>query len=154
MIIENIKFTNISEAANMIRKVFDESADPEYSSAGISRFYEKITELAIRGRVLNGSSIYVAKTGSGIIGYIEISNSSHIYLLFVKKDFQNRGIGSMLVDFSLKQLKQNNPELCAVTVNSTESAVKLYADLGFTKMADFQFKNDMITVPMSKSLKE
>lgn len=153
MIIENIKFIDLIEAANMVRKVFDESADSEYSSAGISLLYEKITENAIRDRVLNGSIINVAKAESGIIGYIEISNSSHIYLLFVKKDFQNTGVGSRLVDFSLKQLKLSNPDLRTVTVNSTESAVKLYVKLGFTKIADFQFKNDMITVPMSKKLK-
>lgn len=153
MIIENIKFIDIIEAAKMVCKVFDESANPEYSSAGISSFYEKITEHAIRERFLNGSMINVVKAGSMIIGYIEISNSNHIYLLFVKKDFQNRGIGGRLVDFSLNQLRRNNPEQITVTVNSTESSVKLYADLGFTKMADFQFKNDLITVPMSKKLK-
>lgn len=154
MIIENIKFIDIIEAANMVCKVFDESADSEYSSSGISRFYEKITAHAIRERFLNGSMINVAKAGSGIIGYIEISNSSHIYLLFVKKDFQNSGIGRRLIDFSLKQLKENNPELHTVTVNSTESSVKLYLNLGFTKMADSQFKNDIVTVPMSKLLKD
>lgn len=154
MIIENIKFIDIIEAGNLIRKVIDESADSEYPLSGISSVYEKITEHSIKERLLNGSMINVVKTGSGITGYIEISNSGHIYLLFVKKDFQNSGIGRRLVDFSLKQLKQNNPELRTVTVNSAESAVKLYTDLGFTKLADLQYKNDLITVPMIKALKD
>jgi ribosomal protein S18 acetylase RimI-like enzyme len=154
IIIENIQFIDIIEAANMVSKVFAESADSEYSSAGICSFYEKVTEHAIRERFFKGCIVNAAKVGGGIIGYIEIINSSHIYLLFVKKEFQNRGVGCRLVDFSLKQLKQSNPDLHTVTVNSTESAVKLYLKLGFTKMADFQFKNDMITVPMSKQLKD
>ncbi len=148
MTIESIKFAEIIEAGNLIRKVFDEFSAAEYSSAGISHFYEKITEYAIRERFLMGSMINAAKINNRIVGYIEVINSSHIYLLFIKKDYQKKGLGTKLIDFSIDLLKKNNPQLRNITVNSTESAVKVYEKLGFRKLADLQFKNDIISYPM------
>jgi len=149
MIIENIKLTEIVEAENLIKKVFDESAAEDYTSAGIRHFYEKISESAIRERFSNGSMIIVAKADNRISGYLEITNSNHIYLLFVKKEDQHKGIGRKLIEFSLNLLRENDSELYNVTVNSTESAVKLYEKLGFVRLADCQYKNDMISYPMS-----
>lgn len=154
MIIESIKSTEIIEAGNFLRKVFDDSVSAEYSSAGVSHFYEMVTEQSIRERFLNGSRINVAKVDNRIAGYIEITGLNHIYLLFIRREFQNKGIGRKLIDDSLNVLRENNPELNKLTVNSTSFAVKIYEKLGFRKMADFQFKNGIMSYPMSLMINE
>jgi len=149
MEIEHIKLKDIIEASKFIKKVFDEFIAEDYSEKGAGHFYELIDEQSIQQRFLNGNMIIVAKSENRITGYIEITNLNHIYLLFVAKEFQKKGIGRKLIYFSLNMLIENNPELTRVTVNSTSFAIKFYEKLGFGKMADFQYKNGIISYPMS-----
>lgn len=148
MEIKKIKTAEIAEACSFIKKVFDEFTAPEYSSGGIRYFYEMISEHSVRKRISIGSMMNVAKIEGRIAGLIEVSDVNHIYLLFITKDFHKKGIARKLMKFSISSLLENNPELRELTVNSTSSAVIFYEKLGFIKLADMQFKNDIISFPM------
>ena len=153
MIIENIKLEEINQASNLIQQVFDEFIFEDYRKDGIDYFYGMTNALSIRERFINGSLIFVAKKDIRIIGYIEVINLNHIYLLFVEKEFQKKGIARKLSDFALRILKEKNIELKEITVNSTLSAVRFYEKLGFIKIADYQFKNGILSFPMKKVFK-
>ncbi len=148
MMIRSIESDEIAEAETFIRKVFDESVAEEYSEDGIRHFYQIVREGSIKERFLNGSVIFVAKTNNKISGYIEIINLNHIFLLFVRREFQKKGIARKLIETSLKFLMDINPDLQKLTVNSTSSAITVYEKLGFKKIADYQFKNGILSFPM------
>jgi GNAT superfamily N-acetyltransferase len=148
MIIENLKIEDIDEAGKMIKELFDEFVAPDYSKDGVSHFHKIIKNQAIKERFLSGNIIHIAKINDKITGYIEIKDSSHIYLLFVKKEFHKKGIAKKLLDFSISFLKRNNPKLNGITVNSTPYSVKIYERLGFSKIAEMQLKNGILSYPM------
>jgi ribosomal protein S18 acetylase RimI-like enzyme len=90
----------------------------------------------------------IARIEGRIAGLIEVSDVNHIYLLFIAKESQKKGIARKLITFSINSLLENNPELKELTVNSASSAVNFYEKLGFIKLADMQYKNDIISFPM------
>jgi GNAT superfamily N-acetyltransferase len=148
MEINSIKTAEIAEACRFIKIVFDEFTAEEYSSGGIGHFYEMISEHPVGKRLSSGSMINVARSEGRIAGLIEVSDKNHIYLLFVAKEFHKKGIARRLIEFSISSLLEDNPELRELTVSSTSSAVEFYERLGFRKLADMQFKNDIISFPM------
>jgi len=154
MKIESIELEDIGSAGILIKKVFDEFAASGYSKNGAAHFYKVIREEAIRERLLNGNLIFVAKNCNKIIAYIEIMGLNHIYLLFVDKEFQRKGIGRKLIDFSLNILLKNSSNFREVTVNSTAFAVNVYEKLGFEKIADFQMKDGIISFPMKRAVRQ
>ena len=153
MIIENLKIQYIAEASKMLKELFDEFAAPDYSQDGIAHFYKIITSQSIQERLYSGNIIYIAKIDDKIAGYIEIKDLSHIYLLFVKKEFHKKGIAKKLLDFSINFLKRANPKMNAITVNSTPYGVKIYERLGFSKIAEMQLKNGILSYPMRLTIK-
>ncbi len=153
MKIRDIESDEIALAEILIKKVFDEYVYAEYSEEGIGYFYTMISEESIRERFINGSHIFVAEIENEITGYIEIINSTHIYLLFVLNEFQGKGIAGKLINYCLKFLEEKNPDLKEVTVNSTSSALTFYEKLGFRKIADFQMKNGILSFPMCLRIK-
>jgi len=148
MEITELKSEEISGAVNLIKNVFDDFLAADYSDEGVSYFYERISVKSLMSRLSNGSTINIIKHGNRIVGFIEIINVNHIYLLFVAKEFQRNGLGGKLVKYSLDLLKKKNQGLTEVTVNSTIYALGLYKKLGFISIADFQLKNGIISYPM------
>lgn len=148
MKIECIKFEEIHDAGLLLKEVFDEFVSPDYSKNGVYHFYEIIGENSIRERFINGNQIFIAKDENQIAGYVEIKNLGHIYLLFVKKKFHRKGIARRLIQFSLNVLKEYNPGIKELTVNSSPYALQIYERLGFVRVADYQIKNGIISFPM------
>ena len=147
--IESIKHDELIAAGNLIKEVFDEFILKDYSNDGIDYFYKRISCQSIFDRIQAGNRIYVFKHDNNITGYIEISGLNHIYLLFVKKEFQKQGIAAELIDSVIVYIKSKNPMVEDLTVNSTLNALKFYEKLGFKKIADYQAKNGIVSFPMS-----
>jgi len=148
-VIESIKYDEIIDAGILMKEGFDEFILKDYSMDGIENFYKRISYQSILDRIQAGNRGYVFKTADRISGYIEVSGLNHIYFLFVKKEFQNKGIALQLIDSVIDYIKSENPAVKELTVNSTLNALKFYEKLGFRKIADYQMKNSIVSFPMS-----
>jgi len=74
---------------------------------------------------------FAAKCDGKIIGALEVENQDHIQSFFVKKEFQNKGIGRMLIKYSLDFFASNGIEVFGYNVLSSDYAVDIYRSLGF-----------------------
>jgi ribosomal protein S18 acetylase RimI-like enzyme len=146
--IDNIQPEDINEAGLMVRMVFDRFVAPDYPLKGIGLFYEIISEKKISERLSAGSMIHLAKCNDSIVGLIEISGSSHVYLLYVKNEYQRMGVARMLLDKSISVVKKTDPAPAFLTVNSVFSAAGFYEKYGFQKISDYQLKDGILTCPM------
>jgi len=75
---------------------------------------------------------FVAKHDGKIIGVLEVENKEHIQSFFVKKEFQNKGIGKRLLQYSIDFFKEQSCEVFGYMVLSSDYAVNIYKSLGFT----------------------
>lgn len=130
--ISRLKTEEVQSYIDLVREVYDEFVAPGYPEEGNHTFCQFITRDAELERIHDGNLVICAKTGGAIIGVHEVRDYNHIALFFIKKEYQNRGIGKMLFDYSLNQIKIMYPEICKLTVNSSPYAVNIYKRLGFT----------------------
>ncbi len=79
----------------------------------------------------------VAVLNNQIIGYVcirTILDVTHVLNLAVLPEFRRKGIGSMLLNEALKELKQSKKDINLITLEVRESntaAIKLYEKCGF-----------------------
>lgn len=84
----------------------------------------------------NKNKIYVAKELDLILGYILIFNNknnkfSRIYSLAVKREYQSKGIGRLLLEYFLDHLPQSINTVSLEVYVENEKAIKLYKQYGF-----------------------
>jgi len=75
---------------------------------------------------------FAAKHDGKVVGALEVENKEHIQSFFVKKEFQHKGIGKMLLNYSLDFFGKNDIEVSGYSVQSSDYAIDIYKSLGFT----------------------
>lgn len=126
-----IDYINISLAMNLIEECFDQFIAPDYSDKGIRTFKEsfihnpKFIDKFSDGR----ERMYGAYSNNNLVGCVSISIHNKISCVFVKGEFHRKGIGTMLFDTIIKELKGNNQTY--ITLNASPYAVPFYHTIGF-----------------------
>jgi len=81
---------------------------------------------------------YVVVKENKIVGYIVCwlsDKAAHIYNISVKKEYQNRGIGSCLLEYLLEELKKDGFTTVVLEVRKSNSkAINLYKKFGFAEV--------------------
>ncbi len=82
------------------------------------------------------SNYYVAKTSDDIIvgfsGIKQIIDEADIMNIAVRKEYRNKGIGSILLDYLISTCKKNNIKRINLEVNENNKiAIKLYNKFNF-----------------------
>lgn len=91
---------------------------------------------------------YLCENEMGVVGYIAIKNSSHLYHLFVAEDYQRRGVARALWQHARKNLE------AVVTVRSSVFALPVYKKLGFVESGSLAEKDGILFQPMVFQFKE
>jgi predicted GNAT family N-acyltransferase len=128
-----LKKTEISDFISVITEVYDEFVAIDYPEQGNMTFKSFIEHDAVLERMKKGNLVAVAKNGAQIIGAHEIRDRNHIALFFVKKEYQGKGTGRRLFEYSLNKIRERYPDIETITVNSSPYAEKIYGNLGFDK---------------------
>jgi ribosomal protein S18 acetylase RimI-like enzyme len=134
VIIEVLKENDIKEYSELINEVMEEFNKEEIDS--FQKWFASVEGIICRREsgFDDGSFDTVqitAKHDGEIIGALEIENKNHIQSFFIKKEFQNKGIGKMLLNYSIDFLKEKTSLLFGYTVFSSDYAINIYKSLGF-----------------------
>lgn len=129
------------EAAALVWETFLLFEAPDYSPEGVETFRRFIEDQ----QNLHALKIYGAFDGGCLCGVAAVrKGGNHIALLFVRKEFQGRGIGQRLLQRIRKELPHSS-----VTVNSSPFAVGFYRRMGFIAAGDEQTADGIRFTPMT-----
>lgn len=131
--IRKVNPNEVDEALELALEVFLEFEAPDYKPQGVETFKgfigdEKIIQGFKSGRCPMFAAFENGKM-AGLIGMRE--NKTHINLVFVKKEYQHKGIATELFRYLLSELRRENPALSEITLNSSPYGVPFYLRLGF-----------------------
>ncbi|OQB23894.1 MAG: putative acyltransferase [Firmicutes bacterium ADurb.Bin182] len=147
MEITKLKKSQLSGALDLVWSVFSEFVAPDYSLQGVNEFKAFIDRESMMKKFDSGElEFYGCIEGGGPVGVIAIRDNCHLCLLFVKKEYQNRGIAKKLFETAKKICRENNAE--KITVNSSPYAKEAYHRLGFVDAGSEQIVNGIRFIPM------
>lgn len=135
---------NLKEALSLVLNVFMEFEAPVYSVEGINTFKDFLKS----NQALDKMNFFGAYQNDKVVGVLATRELSHISLFFVKKEYQNKGIGKALFNFMLENTKSDK-----LTVNSSPYAVNIYEKLGFKKQSEEKLDDGIRYTPMLYKIK-
>ncbi len=119
------------ERENLIKMYEDYS--PERRCCGLPPLSRKGIEMWIDGLHSNGYG-FIAKHGERVVGHIAAvpSGEDAEFAIFIHQDYENKGVGSELIRFASKFLKNRGiKRLRAITERTNRKAIETYKRLGF-----------------------
>ncbi len=141
-----------SPAMSMVWKTFMAFEGKQYTKEGVKNFFEFITDDDIHNAFLGGTyKMLLALDGDRIIGVGTMRNCNRLSLLFVDEEYQNRGIGSVIIELFSRYLREVENER-VFTVKAAPYAVKFYLKCGFEITGDEKEYSGIKAVPMEKRL--
>jgi ribosomal protein S18 acetylase RimI-like enzyme len=134
VIIEVLKENEIGEYSELINEVMEEFNSEEID--GFQRWFASVEGIIFRRESgFDDGSFdtiqFAAKYEGKIIGALEVENQDHIQSFFIKKEFQNKGIGKMLLNYSIDFFNEKQLSLIRYKVLSSDYAINIYKSLGF-----------------------
>jgi GNAT superfamily N-acetyltransferase len=85
---------------------------------------------------------FVAKYSNEIIGALEIESKDLIQSFFVKKEYQNKGVGRTLLQYSLDFFRRKGEKITSLSVFPSTYAKDIYQSLGFEDGVSFMSRSD------------
>jgi predicted GNAT family N-acyltransferase len=137
-----------TKVCNLVSRVFNDFVAPLYDQEGVQEFFKYVEPTLLWQRSQENHFVLVATIRDKVVGMIEIRDYNHVSLLFVDRQFQQRGISKELLRRALETCLQHEPKLAEVSVNSSPNAVQVYERLGFYQKKPEQIKNGIRFVPM------
>lgn len=141
-----------AEACQLVVESFNEFIAPGYSDEGVNEFLKYVNPESMQKRLADDSYALVAVIDGLMAGVIEVRSNNHIALLYVKKEYQRRGIAGKLVKSAIEKSRRSDRTIAEIEVNSSPYAVKIYEKLGFTGVDAEQTVNGIRFTPMKLKL--
>ncbi len=121
---------------------------PDYSQEGIVNFHKFVNDDMLRKMFVAGHyQLFVAKDGDRCVGMISLREKSHISLLFVDSDYHGNGVGSALIKYVSRYVKDEEG-MERLTVNSSPYAVGFYHKRGFKDLGPETVADGIRFTPM------
>lgn len=125
----------LREALDLVWEVFEKYEAPVYEEMGIKTFrhfieYGNMVEKVNQGEM----TFWGCYLNNYLVGVIALRTGQHISLLFVREKFHRLGVARRLVRVAVSHLVNQEPEIRAVTVNSSPFAVEFYKKIGFVPL--------------------
>ena len=148
MIIRRLEGQEVLDALHLVWEVFAQDVAPLYTSEGVASFQDFIRYPNIEKKMqAEGLALFGAFEGPQMLGAGGILPTGHIALLFVRREYQHRGIGKAL----LMEMCSFAVQVYGVqkfTVNASLGAVDAYRHMGMHDTAPEQNAGGMRFVPM------
>ncbi len=128
--------------SDLVCTVFTEFEAPYYTDEGISVFKKFILPETLVNKVKNeGFRIYCCFDRNKLVGVLAFRDINHISLLFVMKEYHQKGIAKELLKMAINEIHKTKNKEFEITVNSSPYAVKIYERLGFISTNSLQETN-------------
>lgn len=125
----------LRDALDLVWEVFEIYEAPVYEEIGIKTFRHFIEYGNMVEKVRQGEmTFWGCYLNNYLVGVIALRTGQHISLLFVREKFHRLGVARRLVRVAVNGLANQNPEIRAVTVNSSPYAVEFYKKIGFVPL--------------------
>ena len=125
----------LREALDLVWEVFEKYEAPVYEEMGIKTFRHFIEYGNMVEKVNQGEMIFWGcYLNNYLVGVIALRTGQHISLLFVREKFHRLGVARRLVRVAVSHMVNQEPEIRAVTVNSSPFAVEFYKKIGFVPL--------------------
>lgn len=129
----------LRDALELVWEVFEKYEAPDYEEMGIATFrhfieYHNMVEKVHQGEM----RFWGCYLNNYLIGVVALRTRQHISLLFVRDKFHRLGVARKLMNVAINAVVIENPQVRAVTVNSSPYAVGFYKKLGFVPLGPEQ----------------
>ena len=122
----------LQDALDLVWEVFQVFEAPDYEEMGIKTFRHFIEYGNMAEKVRQGEmTFWGCYLSTYLVGVIALREGQHISLLFVREQFHHLGIAKRLVRMAVAYVEAMEPDIRAVTVNSSPYAVGFYEKVGF-----------------------
>lgn len=139
--IKKINYDDIPLAMALVEECFDRFVAPDYTERGIRTFKDSyIHNRKFIDKFADGSErMYGAYSNGLLVGCISIGLHNTVSCVFVKAEFHRKGIGALLFDTLVKELREHGQKF--IKLNASPYAVSFYHAIGFKDIreeADFE----------------
>lgn len=141
-----------SKVCRLVADCFNEFLAPDYGHQGRDEFFKYLNPRFMAYRLAHEHFILMAEDSGVLAGIVEVRRCYHISLLFVKREYQKRGIAGKLVELAVGRCRESKPDVTFIEVNSSPYAVGIYEKLGFNRVDAEQMKSGMRFIPMTLNL--
>ncbi len=144
MEIRKLRISELSEATELILKVFCEFEAPDYTVYGVETFKK-----FLKNSTKDGSLVFYGEFFEGKLrGVLAVGKGCHLTMLFVKKEYHRLGIARGLFNYVKERCSKDT-----ITVNSSPYAVEVYRRLGFEATASEKEVDGIRFTPMVYRIK-
>lgn len=131
MEIIKLQKNDITNALDLVWKVFEEFQAPDYSKQGIEEFRKFISYNSIIEQFTTGELyLWGCIDNDELTGVIATRGINHICMMFVNKEYHRQGRASSLFQIVEERCKGED-NISTITVNSSPYAIDVYHHLGF-----------------------
>lgn len=114
----------------------------------VVNFRDGLTSTQLYIEFLQGRyPLFCAYECGKVIGMLTLRDMAHISLFFVKKEFQGRGIGKMLLTACKAYCRENG--ISDLTVNAAPTGLPFYRANGFESLSEERFEDGLWFTPMT-----
>ena len=151
MFVRQLQDNEILDGLHLVWDVFVGEIASFYSPQGVAEFQNFIQMENFMNRVRSGEMLVFGAVEEGeLCGVSAVRSNGHVALLFVKRNWQRRGVARMLVS-SMEQYCTGELGLMRMTVNASPNAVEAYRHMGFRDTMPLMEQNGIRFVPMERT---
>lgn len=131
--IRRLRPEELETALGLAMDTFLRYEAPDYGPEGIASFRRDIIDNPrFREDCRNGiNRMWGAFDGDKLVGIFAMRGMFHICLVFTHHEYHRRGIASAILRRLAEDVKQENPELTRLTLNSSPYGKAFYHHVGF-----------------------
>jgi len=133
--------------AGLLRALALEFIVHESSPEGAATFLAENDAMGVRGFLALGHVYHVALDGDAVAGFVAVRDNSHLFHLFVGRQWQRRGLARRLWNVARAAAVARGGD-GNFTVNASNHAVAAYESFGFVRTGPTQCLRGLYFNPM------
>lgn len=141
--------TDAKAVSDLVRRVFDEHVAASFGPEGIAEMHCHVTAAAIAQRARTHQT-FVAWQGKQVVGVVEVRDTNHVSMLFVRTSHMGLGIATALMARVEEACRAAGRQ--RMKVHSSLNAQTFYERLGFVPTDEPQMVQGFAFVSMEKKL--
>lgn len=147
MKIKKLGENEMASASKLLWESFYETEKNNFSMRGLEKFRDLTSEISLKMNTFDDYiALFGAFEGDELLGVGAVREKKHIFLLYVKKGYYRKGIGSFLLSYLESECVTDE-----ITVNASDCGVAFYEKHGFKKVKNRTIEDDFIFTPMKKN---